>query len=550
MQYWYSSQIRQYRLQFIRAFSNFSVKTGRGGPNNTDELIRVPCRYGDPTRIAATILRGNSENKILSVPFISCFISSISMNPGRRQDPQLVVPVTINERRYDDEIGRYTNEIGNRYTVERYMPVPYDLTMQVDIWTDNTDIKEQLLEQILVLYNPAIDIQTSVNPIDWTVLSYIEMQDNITWSSRSIPVGTENPIDVATLLFKIPIWINPPAKVKKQSIINQIVTNIVEGYKDPDAVEWTEYEFLARNITTPGDATIKISPRPTGDYSIYLCDSALSTIDNEQLPTVTFASAVPNLFPGMQFMWNGNQITINHTTIDAAVNDVRSCITGTNLNCVVYNDTTMQFINTSGGDNQFDDILPGSLEALGLLASVYPGGTYAWWRFFQLYGSLKSYSSFGSNASQIRLKTQDDLDQTSSDLVGWINIDSINQNQIIWTPDMQSFPSVTLSPIDMIVDPTRSGPGGLLPPPAIGQRYLLTDAPAEQSVSWGTISAKVNDIIEFNGSFWAVSWSAELNTNGIQYVMNNKSGRMYKWDGQWSSLVQNQYLQGLWRISL
>jgi hypothetical protein len=229
MQYWYSAQLRQYRLQFIRAFSNFSVKTGRGGPDGVDEMIRVPCRYGDPSRMAATIVRGNSENKVLAVPFITCYIQSLSTSPGRRQDPQLVVPVTVNERKYDDELRRYTNEVGNRYTVERYMPVPYDLTMQVDIWTDNLDIKEQLLEQIMVLYNPAIDIQTSVNPIDWTVLSYIEMQDNISWSSRSIPVGTDNPIDVATMIFKIPIWINPPAKVKKQNIINQIFTNIAEG---------------------------------------------------------------------------------------------------------------------------------------------------------------------------------------------------------------------------------------------------------------------------------------------------------------------------------
>ena len=87
MQYWYSEQIRNYRLQFIRAFGGFSVKTGRGGPNNTEQLLKVPCRYGDPSRIAATIVRGNSENKSLTVPFITCFISSLAMAPQRRQDP-------------------------------------------------------------------------------------------------------------------------------------------------------------------------------------------------------------------------------------------------------------------------------------------------------------------------------------------------------------------------------------------------------------------------------------------------------------------------------
>ena len=40
------------------------------------------------------------------------------------------------------------------------MPVPYNLTMQVDIWTSNSDQKFQLLEQILTLYNPSVDINS------------------------------------------------------------------------------------------------------------------------------------------------------------------------------------------------------------------------------------------------------------------------------------------------------------------------------------------------------------------------------------------------------
>ncbi len=551
MQYWYSAQLRQYRLQFIRAFSNFYVKTGRSGPSNTEELIKVPCRYGDPTRIAASIVRGNSENKILSVPFISCFISGLNMSAARRQDPQLVVPVQVNERRYDNELGRYTNDVGNRYTVDRYMPVPYDLTMQVDIWTENQDIKEQLLEQILVLYNPAIDIQTSVNPIDWTVLSYIEMQDSITWSSRSIPVGTENPIDVATMIFKIPIWINPPAKVKKQSIIHQIVTNIVQGSKDENSTEWTEYEFFSRTITTPENATIKVEPTNDGRYVIYRCSQSGDTTDPENLPNVTFAAQNPQLFSGMSFVWNGKTCTINSNTIDGAVADIREAIAGTNLNAVVYNETSMQLINTSGDDNVFVNVAPGSLEALGIEQGTYVGGKLAWWRLLQLYGSLKTYINYGSNASQLRLKTVDDLDQTNSDLVGWIDIDQKDHNKIYWTPDPESFPRTTISPIDAIIDPQTSGPNINLPMAAIGQRYLLTQAPSESSVSWGQMSAQENDVIEFDGNSWAVSFDASQNEGTMQYVYNTRSGRTYQWkEDHWSAVVEGRYLEGYWRLAL
>jgi len=502
MQYWYSAQLRQYRLQFIRAFSGFSVKTGRGGPNNTEELLKVPCRYGDPSRVAATIVRGNTENKVLTVPFITCYINSLVMSASRRQDPYFQRSVQVNERQYDEQTQRYTNDIGNRYRVDMYMPVPYDVTMQVDIWTNNEDIKEQLLEQIMVLYNPTINIQTSNNPIDWTVLSYIEMMENVNWSSRTIPVGTDNPIDVATIQFKFPIWINPPAKVKKQVLIEEIITNIVKGYKEPNAVEWSEYEFLARDIVTPDNAEIRVTNVNPTTYALSLCQENGSQVDPESSPTVTFATAYPRLFSGMVFLWNGIQITITTTSVTEAISQIRSFLGGTQLNCVIYNNTTMQFINTAAGDNIFADVVPGSLAALGLEATTYPGGNLAWWRLLQYYGTIKPYSQYGVNASQIRLKTVDDLTQTSSDLVGWIEIDPTDQNILYWIAESDSFPATTLPPINAIVDPTVSGPGINLPLAVNGQRYLLTENLPITSQAWGNISIPQSSPVAVQSAIW------------------------------------------------
>ena len=52
--------------------------------------------------------------------------------------------------------------------------------------TSNTDQKLQLLEQILVLFNPALEIQQNDNPVDWTTITTVELTD-IQWTSRSIP---------------------------------------------------------------------------------------------------------------------------------------------------------------------------------------------------------------------------------------------------------------------------------------------------------------------------------------------------------------------------
>ena len=525
MQYFYARQLRQYRLQFIRAFSNFYVNFGT---EDLPELRRVPCRYGDPSRIAEMVVRGNSENKLLSTPFISCIVSNLAMSSNRRQDPTLVEKVQVNERLYDEETQSYTQDVGNRYTVERYMPVPYELTMQVDIWTSNTDQKEQLIEQIFMLYNPSIEFQTSVNPLDWTFLSYIEMQETITWSSRSIPSGTENPIDVLTMTFKVPIWINPPAKVKRQSIIQEIVNNIVQGSKNEDDWEWSEYEFLSRTITTPGNASIGLSYTGNGSYDIRLLTEAGLEKDPDHLPTVTSSVIKPTLTIGTAFSFNGIRLDINTTSLSTFVDYSHAILTKTSFSIQLHNDQSLRFINNDGSDNVFSNLIGTPLAGLGLQEATYPGGNLAWWRLFEAYGTLKSYADLGSNGSQLRLKNNADIENNSDDLLGWIDPNPIDQNRITWKIDTQTLPAMTMAPINAIIDPQSKGPNQGLPSPLTGQRYLLLNKPSDNSMSWGVLDADENDVIEYNGTAWTVSFSA-ANTDTQQIVTNLFTGKIYHW---------------------
>ena len=52
--------------------------------------------------------------------------------------------------------------------------------MNIDIWSGNTDQKLQLLEQVLILFNPSIQLQQNQNPLDWTSLYEVELTD-IQW---------------------------------------------------------------------------------------------------------------------------------------------------------------------------------------------------------------------------------------------------------------------------------------------------------------------------------------------------------------------------------
>jgi hypothetical protein len=167
------------------------------------------------------------------------------------QEPYHINTVSVRQRTYDSATESYETTQGNAFTIERLMPVPYRLGITLDIWTSNTNQKFQLLEQILTLFNPSLEIQSTDNYLDWTSLSVVELDDCV-WTSRSIPQGTENPIDIATLKFTLPIWISPPAKVKKLGVIERIVASMYDAQGDfVDAILHNDLLLGTRQMITP-----------------------------------------------------------------------------------------------------------------------------------------------------------------------------------------------------------------------------------------------------------------------------------------------------------
>jgi len=221
MQHFYDGQVRRYLTQLVRMFSGFKYQDGKS------QQVTVPVMYGDITRQVGSILRDNSENKIPSAPRMGVYITGLEMDRTRTSDSSYVNKVNIRERAFDENNNEYLNIEGKNYTVERLMPTPYNLTVNVDIWTTNTDQKLQIVEQILTLFNPSLEIQTTDNYLDWTSLSVVNLE-SISWSSRSIPTGTDSDIDVATLTFQTPIYISPPAKVKRLGVITEVITKVFE----------------------------------------------------------------------------------------------------------------------------------------------------------------------------------------------------------------------------------------------------------------------------------------------------------------------------------
>lgn len=451
LDWWYDRQMPRFLEQVVRAFSGFQYQTGRrtmaDGTVIQPQLKMVPCTMAySSDRMVGHIMRNNSENTTMATPRITVSHTNLT---GRRQDlqhPGHVSTVHVKERLKDGDSYVVGTEQGpgRSYTVDRLMPRPFEMGINLDIWTSNLDQKYQLAEQILTVCYPDFAIQNSDTAVDWSALTMMELTD-INWSSRGIPVGTDSEIDVMTFTFRIPFWLSPPARVTQQRVIEQIITNISAGEEDAYTVNT---DPLSQHITTPGN------------YQIEMGEGIARLLGPE-----------------------------------GALHDPA-------------------------------------------------GNLYDWRDLFKLYGK-----TLKPTLSKIRLKTSPaQIEDWSTDIIGTLQHDESNVNQLFWQLDPDTLPANTLAPILGVVNPLRTMPGGGLPDPAVGQRYLLTHD-IGPSVAWGNLTAQENDIIECREDGWYVVFRPTRGAEVSDYVLNLRSGRQLRWDGDdWVLTIDGHYMPGYWTL--
>jgi T4-like virus Myoviridae tail sheath stabiliser len=460
--FFYDEQIRRFLLQFARIFSNFQVEYGRNEEGTDHTLVRVPVKYGDWSRQAQTVLQNNSASTMPSTPQMTFYITGLDYDRPRIQEPYFVSKIAVRQRTYDEMTDSYETTQGNAFTIERLMPVPYKLTLKLDIWTSNTNQKMQLLEQMLVLFNPSLELQGTDNYIDWTSLTVCELE-SVQWTSRTIPQGTENPIDIATLTFNVPIWISSPAKVKKLGVVERIIANVFDAQGDAsNAVLDNDLLLGTRQVITPYS------------YQVLLIGNRLQALQPPQVVQPPNSSLEPPESPPSNLMWQA--------------------VVGT-------------------------------------------------------YGVLRSGISF------VRLEQED-----GSEIVGTVAYDPTDDRFLLFDLDEDTAPANTLPPVNAVINPLISGPGEGLAPAAVGQRYLLTEDSGsyagESPVAWQGINgqpmvARANDIIEYDGTRWAVAFDQSSSPENIQYVTNLTTNIQYKWiNNTWVKSYEGLYPGGQWSLVL
>jgi hypothetical protein len=315
-QFFSDNQIRRFLIQIGRVFSNFEVSNGTDASGNPI-TIRVPVRYGDASRQAATIIANNSAASLPSAPMFTYYIENMEYARDRVQDPYFVHNLDVRQRYFNTETQEYETTQGSAFTVERLMPVPYNLRVKVDLWTTNADQRLQLVEQIAPIFNPSLEIQSTDNFIDWTALTVMELIGfNLT--SRTIPQGTGNPIDITTWTFNIPMWISSPIKVKKLGVIHRIIANVFQGSALTDMQDDDILLGTRQKITPWGyqvllaDNTLQILPESQPKY-IPNSNLELPDAPNTDISWQAVLNAYGVVRPGI------SMITLEHPDMDTEI---------------------------------------------------------------------------------------------------------------------------------------------------------------------------------------------------------------------------------------
>lgn len=543
MQFFYDGQIRRYILQTIRILSNFAVKYGDG------RLVPVPVIYGDMDRQVANIIKQNSENKINGAPRIAVYVSELAMDKERLADHTYVGKINVRERAIEN--GEYTSSQGGNYTVERIMPSPYKLTLKADIWTMNTEQKLQILEQILMLFNPSLDIQTTDNYIDWTSLSVIYLEQ-VDFSSRQVPVGADTPIDIASLTFSMPIWISPPTKVKKLGIVSSIVMSMYSnvgdtnnGYIDglgldpnegtkgidglvPNSIKIDVVEY---DIVVYGGCAKVYSPKTEGRQQNNLQYIEVDGLDSLNWKIILLKH--PNTYtPGESKIFltqpNGTEVvgTIAINPLDETCLDINwindTYPTNTNINT--------GFRTNSPGT--FDAIIdPQTKGPNAGLPSPIPGTRYL--IINNIGGGIRETLIAKNNSNRI---------DTTVDYIQVRDVELYINNQSVTFQSLNIDGKLVIrlyndAQVDDIITYVL---------------YTDEDGPdAWKSTAGQDFLANANDIIEWNGTNWHVIFDSMQEKDSIKYLTNIHTGVQYKWDGvSWSKSFEGEYRKGNWRLIL
>ncbi len=167
--FFYDEQFKKYLVQFMAIFDGLQVQIGKNDLPSKSDKIKVTIKHVSVDRVVQAILGSNTQNKPIRLPLLSAKIGDIGIANEKMKGTATI------DRKVSLPLGESLPD--GLEVIRRRMPVPYNVVFELAIYASNIDQQYQILEQIFMIFDPILQIQTSDKAWDWTKINEVELSD-------------------------------------------------------------------------------------------------------------------------------------------------------------------------------------------------------------------------------------------------------------------------------------------------------------------------------------------------------------------------------------
>lgn len=211
--YYFDHQIEKFIGQAMKAFSGFIVKDGVERDGSIKEK-RVMVTYGPMDRVVSNILSTDDKFKNHRIPIMAVNVSSMTISPEKR--------LSSNHKR---DIPYRTSQ-GEQKIRRKITGNPISLNIELGIYASSITQLFEIIEQILLVFNPGVTLQKSNNVFDDSYRAHLRLES--VEQDISFPFGSDKKTVHSNINFTMPIRIAYP-DVDPENLINTIIQKTKVG---------------------------------------------------------------------------------------------------------------------------------------------------------------------------------------------------------------------------------------------------------------------------------------------------------------------------------
>ena len=280
--YYYHQIFRKSIIAFGTIFNNLVIKRKKPGvdrPTGEDSLeaFKVPIQYGPYQKYLALIEAEPNPQRTqtqISMPRISFEIKGLNYDGSRKLVPTQFAKTVPTEGDKQNQPVQYS----------QYLPVPYNLEVELNILSKNQDDGLQILEQILPNFHPALNVSIEVIDVTHEERDIAIVLNGIGYTDDYVGDYTKRRTLIWTLNFTVKTYLFGPVDAQKD------IRKITLDYRTDLKKRNTELRYTAeaQSTLTPPVPRAEIDPLKPETYKvvetyedIFGTDQGYFGLDNE-----------------------------------------------------------------------------------------------------------------------------------------------------------------------------------------------------------------------------------------------------------------------------